>query len=86
MAGIAKCLRSVGMAGVYFGAAFTLLSWTLLPLTGLFLFLTGRVGNLPDVAVLSFVVVSGIGIAGLFTFEFSRLLAFERHERELKEA
>lgn len=81
--GIAKLLRVLGVVAMYVGVIATILSWVGRPLMGALLKSRTESGAEFFAAGLYLALIAGIGLLGLFLFEFSRLLAFERlaHER-----
>ncbi len=83
VAGVSAALRAFGIFCIYVGAAVGLLNWLSRPLMHL-LIKTPSFNGIEYFAVgVVLSVVVQIGVLGLFSFEFSRLLAFERNTREL---
>ena len=77
--GVANVFRKLGIAAIYAGGVIAVISVIAAP--AMRLFLTQRSDNGIEYFVIGvyLLLLSGIGKLGLVLFEFSRLLAFERH-------
>jgi hypothetical protein len=80
--GTTAWLRAGGALCIYIGAIITVLNWTSGPLMRLFIKQRTESGAEFFVVGLYLSLAAGIGLLGLFLFEFCRLLAFERNARE----
>jgi hypothetical protein len=77
--GIASVFRKLGIAGIYAGAVIAVITVLAGPLTRLLVTQRSDSGIEYFVIGIYVVLLGGIGKLGLVLFEFSRLLAFERH-------
>ena len=77
MAGLAAALRSIGVALIYLGAIAGLLSFASKPLMQMMVKGQAHAGIAFALIGLWLMVAAGLGVLGVFVFEYSRLLAFE---------
>ena len=78
VSGVVSFTRVLGIVAIYVGVFATLLSWIGRPLMRALMTSRTESGAEFFVAGLYLSLIAGIGLLGLFLFEFSRLLAFER--------
>ncbi len=74
-------LRKMGTFLIYVGVLTALLRWTAGPLMRALMIHRSESGAEFFVVGLYLSLLSGVGLFGLVSFEFSRLLSFERVER-----
>jgi hypothetical protein len=82
VSGATAWFRAVGAFFIYVGAIIAVLSWMAGPLMRMFIKQRTESGAEFFVVGMYLSLAAGIGVLGLFLFEFSRLLAFERKARE----
>lgn len=80
--GLAAFLRVAGVFCIYIGVLASVLSWVVGPLMQAFMTTRTESGAEFVVVGLYLSVAGGIGMLGLSSFEFSRLLAFERNAQK----
>lgn len=80
--GLATFLRAVGTFFIYIGVLASVLSWVAGPLMRAFMTTRTESGAEFFVVGLYLSLAGGIGMLGLSSFEFSRLLAFERNAQK----
>lgn len=84
VSGAIAVLRTFGAFCIHVGAIVTVLSWVSGPLMRVFIKQRTESGAEFFVVGMYLALAAGIGVLGLFLFEFSRLLAFERHTQETR--
>lgn len=80
--GFAAFLRAVGTFFLYVGVFASVLSWVAGPLMRAFMTHRTESGAEFFVVGMYLSLVTGFGMLGLFAFEFSRLVAFERNAQK----
>ena len=78
VSGFARLARALGLIAIYVGVVATVLSWIARPLMRAFMTSRTESGAEFFVVGLYLSLLGGIGLLGIFMFEFSRLLAFEK--------
>jgi hypothetical protein len=76
--GFVSAMRAISAFLLYVGAVISVLSWAARPLMRAFMTTRTESGAEYFAVGLYLAMAGGIGVLGLFLFEFSRLLAFER--------
>ncbi len=80
--GIANLLRKLGIFVIYVGAIVGVIGWVSGPLMAAFMKHRSENGVEFFVVGTYLALLGGIGMIGIFSFEFSRLLGMENHFRE----
>ncbi|HYD63286.1 MAG TPA: hypothetical protein VEC35_23220 [Noviherbaspirillum sp.] len=82
LSGGIAALRAIGVFCIHLGAVITIAAWSAGPLMRLLIKQQTESGAEFFVVGVYLSLVAGIGLLGFLLFEFSRLVAFERHARE----
>lgn len=83
VAGVSALLRAIGVFCIYAGGLVGILNWVSRPLMHLLITKPSETGVEFYVVGVYLALAGGVVVLGLLLFEFSRLLAFERHAREM---
>ncbi|PHV12243.1 hypothetical protein [Chitinimonas sp. BJB300] len=83
--GFIAFMRVIGTLCLYFGAVVTVLGWVAGPLMRVFNTVKSESGVEYFVVGLYLTLAAGIGVVGLFLYEYSRLLAFERNALQTRD-
>ena len=84
VAGVAAVLRAIGVFCVYAGALAGILNWLSRPLMRMLVTKPSETGVEFYVVGAYLALAGGVGVLGVLLFEFSRLLAYERHARDTR--
>lgn len=77
--GVAAVLRPIGVFCIYVGALVAIVNWVSRPLMRLLITKPSETGVEFFVVGVYLALAGAVGVWGVLSFEFSRLLSFERH-------